>query len=112
LVNDGITVDAKGTSTPYVAGFNQHDYYYYIGVSTYTLTFQLFTNFSTVMSQFSAWTTQLAQANTAGYPYFLREMGVVGPIGYAGITDTFAASLWTLNFFLYAATIGISSGMI
>ena len=32
------------------------------------------------------------------------------PIGYAGITDTFAASLWTLNFFLYAATLGISSG--
>ena len=48
------------------------------GVSTYTLTFQLFTDFSTLMNQFSAWTTQLGQANTAGYPYFLREMGVVG----------------------------------
>jgi Glycosyl hydrolase family 79 C-terminal beta domain len=34
---------------------------------------------------------------------------VVGPIGYAGITDTFAASLWTLNFFLYAAGLNISS---
>ena len=36
-------------------------------------------------------------------------MGVVGPIGMAGITDVFAASLWTLNFFLYAATLNISS---
>lgn len=36
-------------------------------------------------------------------------MGVVRPIGYAGITDTFASALWTLNFFLYAAGLNISS---
>ena len=34
------------------------------------------------------------------------------PIGLAGITDTFAASLWTLNFFLYAASIGIAQGKV
>lgn len=36
-------------------------------------------------------------------------MSSVGPIGMPGVSDTFGASLWTLNFFLYAASIGISS---
>ena len=52
---------------------------------------------------------QLTESFDAGFPYFLREMGVVGPIGAHGITDTFAASLWTLNFFLFAATLNVSS---
>ena len=48
------------------------------GVSTYPLSFQGFTDFSTLINQFSAWTSQLTQSKAAGYPYFLREMGVVG----------------------------------
>jgi hypothetical protein len=36
-------------------------------------------------------------------------MSSVGPIGMPGVSDVFGASLWTLNFFLYAASIGISS---
>jgi len=36
-------------------------------------------------------------------------MSSIGPIGMPGVSDTFGASLWTLNFFLYAASIGISS---
>ena len=59
-------------------------------------------------AQFTAWAAQVAEATAAGYPYYLREMGMVGPIGLAGVTNTFAASLWTLNFFLYAATLGIA----
>ncbi|EXJ61372.1 uncharacterized protein A1O5_11930 [Cladophialophora psammophila CBS 110553] len=105
----GITVKANGSSKPYIASWNQHDYYYYIGVSTYPLTAYDFMTLSTTNDQFAAWVSQIQQAQTTGYPYALREMGVVGPIGLTGITDVFGAALWSLNFFLYAATLNITS---
>lgn len=105
----GITVHANGSDAPYIASWNQHDYYYYIGVSTYPLTQYGFMTLSTTNDQFGAWVTQIQQALNTGYPYALREMGVVGPIGMDGITNVFGASLWTLNFLLYAATLNISS---
>ena len=109
LVTDGIINPPAGSQTPYIAQWNQHDYYYYIGVSKYTLTMDLFTDLSTTSDQFQAWEEQIGEATGTGYRFALREMGVVGPIGMNGITDTFAASLWTLHFFLYAATLNISS---
>ncbi|KAK6364634.1 uncharacterized protein PV06_06249 [Exophiala oligosperma] len=105
----GITVQANNSNKPYVASWNQHDYYYYIGVSTYPLTQDKFMTLSTTNDQFAAWVSQIKQAFDTDYPYALREMGVVGPIGMDGITNTFGASLWTLNFLLYAATLNISS---
>lgn len=59
--------------------------------------------------QFKYWEKQVGIALKTGLPYVLREMSSVGPIGMPGVSDTFGASLWTLNFFLYAASIGISS---
>ncbi|KIV77901.1 hypothetical protein PV11_09677 [Exophiala sideris] len=109
LAQYGITVEANGSSKNYVSTWNQHDYYYYIGVSTYALTQYGFMTLSTTNDQFAAWTSQITQAENTNTPYALREMGVVGPIGMDGITNTFAASLWTLNFLLYAATLNISS---
>ncbi|KAL9618528.1 MAG: hypothetical protein Q9160_006784 [Pyrenula sp. 1 TL-2023] len=108
LVADGITAQANDSTKPLLAAWNQHDYYYYIGVSTYDLTLEKFTDLSTTVSQFEAWTTQVSQGIDAGYPYYLREMAAVGPVGMDGITNTFAASLWTLNFFLYTASLNIS----
>ncbi|ERF69240.1 hypothetical protein EPUS_08919 [Endocarpon pusillum Z07020] len=108
LVSFGIA-ETNGSANSFISSWNQHDYYYYIGVSSYELTMERFTDFSTTITQFRDWTLQVQQATDTGYPYLLREMGVVGPIGYAGITDTFAAALWTLNFFLYAAGLNISS---
>ena len=78
LIGDGITVNANGTSKPLVSGFNQHDYYYYIGVSEYALDFEYFTDLVTMTDQFAAWASQSAEASAAGYPYYLREMGLVG----------------------------------
>ncbi|KAF2153578.1 glycoside hydrolase family 79 protein [Myriangium duriaei CBS 260.36] len=109
LFQMGAATKANGSDTTFVSSTNQHDYYYYIGVSTYALTLQRFMTLSTTEDQFAAWTTQVQQATTAGYPYALREMCSVGPIGYEGITNTFGAALWTLNFFLYGATLNISS---
>jgi len=105
----GVAVQANDSSTSYVASWNQHDYYYYISVSTFPLTLYHFMTLSTTKDQFAAWETQVQQAQDTPYPYALREMCSVGPIGYAGITDTFGAALWTLNFFLYAASLNISS---
>ncbi|KAK8040786.1 Beta-glucuronidase [Apiospora phragmitis] len=105
----GITADAPGSSSSYIKSWNQHDYYYYIGVSTYALTMDHFTKLSTTEDQFEAWEEQIDQAHATGYPYALREMGVVGPIGMEGITNTFGAALWSLNFLLYAATLNITS---
>ena len=105
----GITADANGSSMPLIKQWNQHDYYYYIGVSTYPLTQYHFMTLSTTKDQFLAWEAQIEQARGTGYSYALREMGVVGPIGMHEITDVFAAALWTLNFFLYAATLNITN---
>ncbi|EXJ65040.1 hypothetical protein A1O7_01379 [Cladophialophora yegresii CBS 114405] len=105
----GITVKANGSTQPYISSWNQHDYYYYIGVSTYPITAYSFMTLSTTNDQFAAWVSQIQQAEATGYPYALREMGVVGPIGLADVTDIFGAALWSLNFFLYAATLNITS---
>ncbi|KAK4934877.1 hypothetical protein LTR66_015527, partial [Elasticomyces elasticus] len=109
LTQLGITQQANGTDTSFLASWNQHDYYYYIGVSAYPLTLDDFMTLTTTSDQFSAWVTQIQQAEVTGYPYALREMGVVGPIGLEGITNTFGAALWTLNFLLYSASLNITS---
>lgn len=59
--------------------------------------------------QFKYWEKQVGIALKTGLPYVLREMSSVGPIGMPFVSDVFGAALWTMNFFLYAASIGISS---
>lgn len=108
LVTFRIGRDANGTSTPLVQQWNQHDYYYYIGVSTYPLDVSRFMDLSTTTSQFSSWEQQISQSEETPFPYALREMGIVGPIGLYGVTDVFGAALWNLNFFLYTATLNIT----
>jgi len=104
-----IGIQANGSSNSYIASWNQHDYYYYIGVSTYPLTLYEFMTLSTTNDQFVSWTQQIQQAAATPYGYALREMGVVGPIGLEGITNTFGAALWSLNWLFYMATLNISS---
>ena len=113
LIEAGIAATANDTGSngnkTYIATWNQHDYYYYIGVSGYTLTLDMLMQLPTTYSQFDAWVTQTQQAFASGFPYALREMASVGPIGQEGISDVFGATLWQLNFFLYAATLNIST---
>ena len=99
----------NNASQGYVAVWNQHDYYYYINISQYNLELDVLMDMSTTDTQFVAWKTQVQQALASGYGYVLREMASVGPVGQEGISDVFGATLWTLNFFLYAATLNISS---
>lgn len=60
-------------------------------------------------TQFAYWEKQIKIALNTGVPYVLREMSSIGPIGMHQVSDTFGASLWTLNFFLYMATLNVSS---
>ncbi|KAI0484394.1 glycoside hydrolase family 79 protein [Xylariaceae sp. FL0804] len=109
LAGFGIGAAAPGTSTPYLAAWNQHDYYYYIGVSGYALTLRQLMQLSTTEDQFAAWAQQVRQADATPFPYALREMGIVGPIGMDGVTNVFGTALWTLNFLCYAASLNVSS---
>lgn len=112
LVQNGLQAASKieGTdNSPYLRAWNQHDYFYYIGVSTGDITVSRLMNLDNTETQFKYWATQVGIALQTGLPYHLREMASVGPIGLAGVSDTFGASLWTLNFFLYTATLNVSS---
>jgi hypothetical protein len=66
-------------------------------------------NFDSTNTQFKYWEKQIKIGLSTGVPYVLREMSSVGPIGMHGVSDVFGAALWTLNFFLYTATLNVSS---
>ena len=65
-------------------------------------------NHGNIVSQFTAWATQVRQSAAAGKSYLLGEMAAIGPQGLAEITDVFGCALWALDFFMYAATINVS----
>jgi len=99
---------ADTDNTTFVSQWNQHNYFYYIGVSGYALTLDYLMDLSQTTAQFAAWVAQITQAHNDGYQFALREMASVGPVGLAGISDTFGATLWTLNFFLYTASLNVT----
>ncbi|CAG5163847.1 uncharacterized protein ALTATR162_LOCUS6560 [Alternaria atra] len=107
LVDDGIMEGRNGDN--FLATWNQHDYFYFIGVTPTPLTLDDLMDLDATNTQFKYWEKQVGIALNTNHPYVLREMSSVGPIGMPGVSDAFGASLWTLNFFLYAASIGISS---
>lgn len=65
--------------------------------------------FDQTNTQFAYWEKQVKIGLKTGLPYVLREMSSIGPIGMPGVSDAFGASLWTLNFLLYAASLDIAS---
>ncbi|KAF1846843.1 glycoside hydrolase family 79 protein [Cucurbitaria berberidis CBS 394.84] len=107
LVDDGIMTGRDGNN--FMTAWNQHDYFYFIGVTPTPLTLDDLMDLDATNTQFAYWEKQVKAALNTGLPYVLREMSSVGPIGMPGVSDTFGASLWTLNFFMYAATLGIQS---
>jgi hypothetical protein len=80
-----------------------------IGVTKTPLTNSDLMDMDQTNTQFAYWEKQVKVALNTGLPYVLREMSSVGPIGMPGVSDTMGAALWTLNFFLYSASLGISS---
>lgn len=96
LVTDGmqddIQVEGVGNAT-YLTSWNQHDYLYFIGQSNFSLTLEFIMGLNNTEWQFGHWADQVGVARSTGLTYHLREMGSVGPLGYAGVSDTFGAAL-------------------
>ncbi|KAL5410084.1 hypothetical protein PMIN04_010775 [Paraphaeosphaeria minitans] len=107
LNSDGILDKMNGEY--YVGWWNQHDYFYFIGVTPTPITLNDLMDMDQTNTQFAYWEKQVKIALNTGVPYVLREMCSIGPIGMHKVSDTFGASLWTLNFFLYMATLNVSS---
>ncbi|KAF1992699.1 glycoside hydrolase family 79 protein [Amniculicola lignicola CBS 123094] len=107
LITNGLLNGRNGTE--FVNAWNQHDYFYYIGVTQRPIVLNDLMRLDATDVQFKYWAQQTAIALNTGLPYVLREMSSVGPIGMHEISDAFGAALWTLNFFLYTATLNISS---
>lgn len=104
-----LDVKANNSDKGFITSWNQHNYYYFVGSFPYPLTLDYMMHFDNTKEQFSTIEGQLDQAKETPYPFALREMSVVGPLGVEGLSDTFAAALWTFNFLLYAATLNITS---
>jgi hypothetical protein len=83
--------------------------YIVFGVTDAPITIDYVLDLDATNKQFEYWRKQVEIALRTGLPYALREMSCVGPHGHHTVSDTFAAALWTLNFFLFAATLDISS---
>ncbi|KAK1573747.1 glycoside hydrolase family 79 protein [Colletotrichum navitas] len=110
LTSYGIDERPSNSDVGYISSWNQHNYYYFVGSFPYPLTLDYMMRFDTTKAQFeSAIQAQITQAEQTNHPFALREMSVVGPLGVEGLSNTFAAALWTFNFLFYAATINISS---
>ncbi|CAI6342204.1 unnamed protein product [Periconia digitata] len=107
LTNNGLLGERDGNY--YVGWWNQHDYFQFIGVTTEPITLDNLMNLDSTNVQFQYWEKQIKIALSTGVPYVLREMSSVGPIGMHMVSDTFGAALWTLNFFLYTATLNVTS---
>ncbi|KAI0161437.1 glycoside hydrolase family 79 protein [Xylariaceae sp. FL1272] len=109
LASSSLDSNANDEGASFLRSWNQHDYYYFIGVTNTPITLAQLTQFQTTENQFAGWAKQVQQAHDTPYPYALREMGIVGPVGLTGVTDVFGAALWTLNFLLYTASLGVES---
>ncbi|KAL1871902.1 hypothetical protein Daus18300_004536 [Diaporthe australafricana] len=103
-------VDSKFNGVEYLSGWNQHCYSYFVDVTQgQALTMDLIMSFDYVESQFADWITQIEQSEQTGFPYALREMGMVGPLGVTNISDAFGGALYTLNFLLWSASLNMTS---
>lgn len=80
-----------------------------IGVTPTPITLDDLMDLDATNTQFKYWAQQVGIGLKTGLPYVLREMSSVGPIGMHGVSDVHGSALWTLNFFLYAASLNISS---
>lgn len=108
LVQYGLLDGVNGSSN-FISAWNQHDYFYFVDVTPHPLTLDYLMQLSNTESQFAHWANEAKDSLATGLPYHLRELASAGPIGLPDISNTFGAALWNLNFFLYAASLNISS---
>lgn len=73
----------------------------------YRMRLDLLSNHSVLWQNVSQYVPQVAAADAAGSPLVLGETNSVSCGGRSGISDTFGAALWGVDYVLMAASIGI-----
>ncbi|OJD31273.1 glycoside hydrolase family 79 protein [Diplodia corticola] len=74
----------------------------------YRMRLDLLSNHTTLWLNVSQYGPQVAAADAAGAPLVLGETNSVSCSGRSGISDTFGAALWTVDYVLLAASAGIA----
>ena len=65
-------------------------------------------NHTTTLSYFTQWVPSIAAAREANVPFYMGETGSVSCHGAAGISNTFGAALWEMDYALNGAVLGMS----
>ncbi|KAI0204605.1 glycoside hydrolase superfamily [Astrocystis sublimbata] len=73
----------------------------------YRLSLDLLSNHSVLWQNVSQYIPQVAAADTAGAPLVMGETNSASCSGRSGISDTFGAALWGIDYVLTAASLGI-----
>ncbi|KAH0384027.1 glycoside hydrolase family 79 protein, partial [Aureobasidium melanogenum] len=73
----------------------------------YGLSLDLLSNHSVLLPNVSQYVPQVAAADKAGIPLVLGEPNSTSCSGRSGISDTFGATLWSVDYVLLAASIGM-----
>ncbi|KAF2139789.1 glycoside hydrolase family 79 protein [Aplosporella prunicola CBS 121167] len=73
----------------------------------YRMRLDLLSNHTTLWLNVSQYVPQVAAADAAGIPFVLGETNSISCSGRSGISDTFGAALWGVDYVLMAASIGI-----
>ncbi|KAF4308000.1 DNA methylase N-6 adenine-specific conserved site [Botryosphaeria dothidea] len=73
----------------------------------YRMRLDLLSNHTTLWLNVSQYVPQVAAADAAGSPLVLGETNSISCSGRSGISDTFGAALWGVDYVLLAASIGI-----
>lgn len=79
-----------------------------MGQSPAPITQSYMLNLNNTAAQLAGWVSEAREAAKHTAFYHLGEVGSVGPQGLYGVSDTFANTLWTFHFYLYAASRGVT----
>ncbi|KAK7542468.1 uncharacterized protein J3D65DRAFT_216880 [Phyllosticta citribraziliensis] len=107
---DVVNVTAAGLIDPdLIASYAMHSY----PQSTCTperwlrMRLDLLSNHAVIWTNVSKYVPQIAAANAAGSAFVMGETNSISCSGRSGISDTFGAALWGVDYVLLAASVGI-----
>ncbi len=66
-------------------------------------------NHDNIVNYFSQWIPEIEATHAAGLPWVMGETGSVSCHGKAGVSNTFGAALWSIDYVLNGASIGMDA---
>ena len=66
-------------------------------------------NHINTIQYFSQWTTEIAAAKSQSIPFVMGETGSVSCHGKEGVSNSFGAALWSIDYMLHGAVLGMKS---